>query len=143
MKTKECTICKKTKILDEFHRNKTKSDGRQNICKVCRSKHHKNYYKKNKQRIRRQIAKNKKRHREENKRFLQDYLSTHPCVDCGYDENIAALDFDHVRGKKSRNVSEMINSTLTALKSEISKCEVRCANCHRVKTARDYGWYGQ
>lgn len=24
---------------------------------------------------------------------------------------------------------------------EIEKCQVLCANCHRIKTARDYKWY--
>lgn len=24
---------------------------------------------------------------------------------------------------------------------EITKCDVRCSNCHKLKTAESYGWY--
>jgi hypothetical protein len=54
------------------------------------------------------------------------------CIDCGYDANADALEFDHVRGTKAANV----NATLKprALAIEIAKCEVRCANCHSIAT---------
>lgn len=54
------------------------------------------------------------------------------CTDCGYREHAIALDFDHVRGKKLRNLSQC--RTMKTVKVEIEKCEVRCANCHRIKT---------
>lgn len=55
------------------------------------------------------------------------------CIDCGYNAHPAALDFDHVRGEKKRNVS-LFSTTQKGLLEEIAKCDVRCANCHRVKT---------
>jgi hypothetical protein len=73
---------------------------------------------------------------------LYDYLTQHPCVDCGEGDPIV-LEFDHVRGKKLYNVSAMgvrVLSWTTILK-EIEKCEVRCANCHRRKTAEQRGTY--
>jgi hypothetical protein len=27
------------------------------------------------------------------------------------------------------------------LKAEIAKCQVRCANCHRRRTAAQFGWW--
>lgn len=54
------------------------------------------------------------------------------CVDCGYKEHPAALDFDHVHGNKVCNISKL--RTLKKIKEEIKKCVVRCANCHRIIT---------
>ena len=41
--TKRCSKCGEDKDLDEFHRNRTKKDGRQTFCKVCSIAHHKEY----------------------------------------------------------------------------------------------------
>jgi hypothetical protein len=45
------------------------------------------------------------------------------------------MDFDHVRGRKQKNVMELIN-TLSKKKidEEIAKCEIVCSNCHRIRT---------
>jgi len=57
------------------------------------------------------------------------------CVDCGYAENPDALQFDHVRGDKVRSISQMVLSAWDKLFAELEKCEVRCANCHAIRTA--------
>lgn len=61
-----------------------------------------------------------------------------PCADCGQRWPPEAMDFDHVRGKKSRNVAQMVSSAykLDLIKVEIAKCEVVCACCHRIRTHR-------
>lgn len=66
--------------------------------------------------------------------YVDRFLSMNPCVDCGY-ENPLALEFDHVRGKKSFEISLGIQSgvPLPALMEEMQKCDVRCANCHRLR----------
>lgn len=76
------------------------------------------------------------------RQLVLDYLLTHPCVDCGISDPIV-LEFDHVRGKKLFNISDGIKNTKPrkVLFDEIAKCEVRCANCHKRKTAKDYGWF--
>jgi hypothetical protein len=73
--------------------------------------------------------------------FAYDYLLAHPCVDCGEVDPVV-LDFDHTNpATKSREVSWFIRRRdLVGLKAEIAKCEVRCANDHRRKTARDLGY---
>jgi hypothetical protein len=75
------------------------------------------------------------------KEYAYNYLTTHPCVDCGESDPIV-LEFDHVRGKKIEDVGVLIGrgKSLDVIKSEIEKCEVRCGNCHRRKTARERGW---
>jgi lysyl-tRNA synthetase class I len=47
------------------------------------------------------------------------------------------MDFDHVRGRKQKNVMELI-PTLSKKKidEEIAKCEIVCSNCHRIRTHR-------
>lgn len=59
------------------------------------------------------------------------------CVDCGYRKHPAALDFDHIDPmQKSFQISSSLGSrSWDEILSEIEKCEVRCANCHRIKTA--------
>lgn len=60
-----------------------------------------------------------------------------PCADCGQSFPHYVMDFDHVRGVKVNSVSQMTRSnryTLEQIADEIAKCEVVCANCHRVRT---------
>lgn len=59
------------------------------------------------------------------------------CRDCGYRDHPEALDFDHRPDEvKLFNIARSRNSHgLNAVLVEIAKCDVRCANCHRVKTA--------
>lgn len=57
------------------------------------------------------------------------------CIDCGYNANPVALDFDHVAGKKKFGLSQGVSrGGIKSLLSEAAKCVVRCANCHRIKT---------
>lgn len=44
---KTCNKCIKEQPLNSFTKDRTKSDGLQTICKSCRSKYHKQYYKEN------------------------------------------------------------------------------------------------
>lgn len=57
------------------------------------------------------------------------------CVDCGYVAHAEALDFDHVRGTKLFSIAPSRTRNLEVLMAEINKCDVVCANCHRVRTA--------
>lgn len=61
-------------------------------------------------------------------------LKTGPSVDCGGHSPPEAMDFDHIRGEKLKSVSLMLNHSLDAILEEIAKCELVCANCHRVRT---------
>lgn len=60
-----------------------------------------------------------------------------PCVDCGQVFPPCCMDWDHVRGEKCFNVSQaaIFKSKEVTLR-EISKCELVCANCHRIRTHR-------
>lgn len=139
---KKCTICKRPKKKTEFNRNRTKPDGMNNICQVCSRERSRRYYRENTEKHKRATAKIKKEMIEANHAYIIAYLSEHPCMDCGEDE-IVVLDFDHVRGTKRLHVSRLVAAgySLKTVKEEIEKCEVRCANCHRKKTAGQLGSY--
>jgi len=44
------------------------------------------------------------------------------------------MDFDHVRGEKLGTVSDLIFGEIENLLDEMDKCELVCANCHRIRT---------
>ena len=59
-----------------------------------------------------------------------------PCMDCGRTYPHYVMDFDHVRGTKDMNVSAGARNGWSPerLQTEIGKCELVCANCHRIRT---------
>ena len=57
-----------------------------------------------------------------------------PCTDCGIKYPYYVMQFDHLRDKKHA-ISQMYSRVgLPAIKKEIAKCEVVCANCHAERT---------
>jgi len=70
------------------------------------------------------------------RRALTDAAKDVSCVDCGVKYPPYVMDFDHVRGEKIKDVSDMIqkHTPMSELHAEIAKCEVVCANCHRIRT---------
>lgn len=69
---------------------------------------------------------------------LLEPLKAGPCVDCGGTFPAVAMDFDHIEGRKVASVSGMArgNASWKRVLAEIAKCDLVCANCHRVRTAR-------
>jgi hypothetical protein len=69
-----------------------------------------------------------------------DYLLGHPCVDCDEGDPVV-LEFDHVVGDKVDNIADLIRKAVSVerLDREMEKCEIRCANCHRRRTAQQQG----
>ena len=61
------------------------------------------------------------------------------CLDCGYHEHPSALDFDHRDAQAKRfSIGKQYGAVSNQkLLDEIAKCDVRCANCHRIKTAKE------
>lgn len=73
---------------------------------------------------------------------LRDYVDAiklaRGCVDCGLKINHPEVyDFDHLPGvEKSHAVSSLVaKGDRELIDAEIAKCEVVCANCHRIRTA--------
>lgn len=67
--------------------------------------------------------------------FLTAYRATHPCMDCG-ETDPDVLEFDH-RDPATKKFGVTRAGSLAAVKREIAKCDIRCANCHARKTAQE------
>lgn len=137
---KTCSGCQVPKVLEDFALNRRKKDGRQSLCRVCQKPRQRAWYDKNKTTHKKRVRVRSLRMRTEVATKLLHYLLTHPCVDCGEADPIV-LDFDHVRGKKRANVTILVAAGMawSTIEAEVAKCDVRCANCHRRKTARERG----
>jgi hypothetical protein len=141
--TKVCTVCKKEKEVCEFNKNSKRYDGLQSECRECAKERSKKYYLENKSKMIKQINQSRVDRLEIIRTKFFQYLKTCSCVDCGVNEP-CVLDFDHKDSKsKTHEVSKMVHDGYSWVKilAEIKKCDVRCANCHRIKTAKDQGWY--
>lgn len=72
-----------------------------------------------------------------NRDWLQATKIEKGCIDCGYREHPEALDFDHRPGEiKNFILGHAGTRSLAVVQLEAAKCDVRCANCHRVLSAR-------
>lgn len=94
------------------------------------------WYPKNKAKHISYVRRNKLRVAE----FLDSYKRERSCVDCGFSgkDFPHILDFDHLEGGSTKKFT--IGSwsravlSISAIEKEIEKCELVCANCHRIWT---------
>lgn len=81
------------------------------------------------------LARSKAR-KDISKKFVEGFRKDSRCVDCG-NADYRVLDFDHQpEYKKSLDVCIMAASgySISTIITEINKCHVVCANCHRIRT---------
>lgn len=74
----------------------------------------------------------KKRGLERKKQFIENLGGK--CQICGYNKNIAALEFHHIEPSTKKfqlDVRHLSNTNMQTLQEEIKKCILVCANCHR------------
>lgn len=65
---------------------------------------------------------------------LIDSIKSGPCQDCGRVLPPLCMDLDHVRGEKVAKLSLMKCRKTHVILTEAAKCDLVCANCHRVRT---------
>lgn len=110
--TKQTRTCKTCGTTDQSHFYETQSS---HYCKI----HHKERY----------FAPGRAR-------LLNAKLARIQCTDCGLivtQDNACVFDFDHLNDKII-NISQMVTYSDARFEQEIAKCELRCSNCHRIKT---------
>lgn len=94
------------------------------------------YYHKNHDRQLRLAILRRNKSREEMLIYMEG-VKNKPCMDCRNKFPACAMDFDHRNGdEKENNISSMSNGGWSKLKidKEIEKCDLVCANCHRIRT---------
>jgi hypothetical protein len=77
------------------------------------------------------------------KSWYYDILLNSFCLDCG-ESRPATLQWDHRDPSlKEFGISDAIRQghSKKRILEEMAKCDVRCANCHAIRTAEQQGWY--
>ena len=137
-----CGRCHVAKPIAEFPIKNAARGTYRSYCRPCCREYGKEHYRKNiaayvnKARVRSLLD------RSRNREIVAAYLSTHACVDCGESDPVV-LEFDHRDpAQKVANVSRLIHSSTPGkVLAEIERCDVRCGNCHRIRTAAQFGSY--
>lgn len=134
---KKCVTCENDLSLDYFNKG-------QKICKTCHSQYYLKYKNNPEFMMRNQVhaKNNSKRLKIRNMAFINRYLTMFgKCIDCG-EKNIRVLEFDHINGVKKKGIKLAASHTwsIDNIKKEIRKCEIRCCNCHRIKTQIQFNW---
>jgi hypothetical protein len=133
---KRCSTCGETKPVTDFNVRRSAPDGRQPRCRDCC----RDWYLRHKAEHMAGVARRNKAYRVQTQELLAAYLMEHPCLDCG-ETDIRCLEFDHrERGDKTAPISILLQRgrAWRTIEKEIEKCDVRCANCHRRRTADQF-----
>lgn len=140
---KICTICKTSKNKTEFNKNKSRKDGYNTICRICSNERSKLYYQENKEHHKKVIRERTNKVILENRQKLFEYYSNNSCVDCGNDNPIVLELYHRDDVIKINEISNMVHSGYSweIIEKEINKCDVRCSNCHKIRTSKTQGWY--
>lgn len=139
---KKCDHCKQYKEDESFAWRWKTLGIRQKTCRDCRKYFNKNWYEGDaRQRHLKNVKERKHAARKVAREYVWNYLSTHPCSQCGETDPVV-LEFHH-NGGKERAVGVMAAGgyPVAKIQAEIDKCTVLCANCHRRLTMKERKWY--
>lgn len=144
---RRCTVCYQTKTKEEYYFRDKTAGTLHSQCRDCykarRNESWEEHYKKYGDKYRMRAIKRNKILRENLRRKMLAYLKNKSCVKCGIDD-IRVLEFDHIYPEtKTLDIARAITNTVKweAILKEIHKCQILCANCHKIKTAKQNNWY--
>lgn len=131
MDSKVCSKCEADRPASDFWRRGT---GLSPWCKPCHRTRASERYKSPIEK--RRIRENNKRKMHTVRLYIWGILTRSNCADCGESDPVV-LEFDHLDGSaKERDISSLRDCSIAKLQSEIDKCEVVCANCHKKRTSQ-------
>ncbi len=136
-----CRNCKKEKDEEDFAWRWQVLGIRQKVCRECRKRENDLWYRKHKSEHLEYVRLRKNENRMTARDYGWDYLSTHPCEQCGEIDPVV-LEFHHLHGKdKASSQLASEGASIEKLIKEIAKCQVLCCNCHRRVTSKEWGWF--
>jgi hypothetical protein len=133
---KTCPRCGHRTALSEFPRDTARPDGVQSYCTECRRGYLREQYARNAARYRASATIRNQLRRAAIRRIIRE-AKDQECSDCGIRYPSFVMDFDHREGFDKRfNIGRdaLARCSEEALRAEIRKCDVVCANCHRIRT---------
>lgn len=137
--SKICTRCKCSKSITEFSINRSARDGRYIWCKDCKYMHNqktkeqRNSKQKEWNEYNKTRAELKRLERREKRLEVIWNLKSAPCTDCGGNFHPYCMDFDHRdQSIKYKDISQI--NRIDEILEEVKKCDLVCANCHRIRT---------
>lgn len=133
----KCLKCNTEKPEEDFRWKSKKLEKRYPYCRLCHNAYERTLKHSTPEHLEKRLKSYLNRKRKIGLPIQQkiiEYLLEHPCVDCGF-SNPLGLQFDHMRDK-SFQISDYYYkpNAWESIELEIQKCEVRCANCHQMKT---------
>lgn len=147
MEKHKCSRCGERKLRSdnkersEYHR---RTNGKwYAYCKLCHSQYTKSHYRQHKTVYLAKARRYDAEYKKEIHVWLYRYFQEHPCVDCD-ETNPIVLEFDHRDDTdKIAAVSLFVQArrSIKSVQREVAKCDVRCSNCHKKRTAVQQNWY--
>jgi hypothetical protein len=138
---KRCSRCRLVRPLHEFAFSDRIEGTRQSFCRSCHAAYRREHYARNRADYIAWAERQGQLRYETQTALVDQYLREHPCVDCG-ESNIVLLEFDHIdEADKTMDLSSMLaRRSWRTILTEIGKCDIRCVNCHRRRTAERFNW---
>lgn len=144
---KICSKCGLNKALSEFYVKDSRKNKLHAQCKSCFKEHRKTYcakhYEQYKEQYRARAKISRKKRTDQFHNNMLAYLQGKVCNNCG-ENDIRVLEFDHLdplTKKFGIGQSLRLGYTWSQALDEIKKCQILCANCHKIRTAEQFGWY--
>lgn len=140
-----CPVCKELKHIKDYHNNKARYDGHDPYCKTCKTQKIKDYRQtpEGKKVARRAAIKWQQSNKEHINAYQTEYRLKNKikavkylgdcCKICKLSFPYAVYDFHHRNPlEKDFHPAAILARNWEFIQRELDKCDLLCANCHRI-----------
>ena len=136
---KVCPYCKDNLHITKYHVRRGRTDRRgwlciASLCMECQSKK----YELGGKPVKKTWSGNAEKRGKAAKAAIMEYFGN-VCMRCGYEGQAAQMDLDHLNPKEklySLTTGFLTHSTPEDIIEEVLKCQLVCANCHRLISSK-------